>query len=159
MIVRRGAPGDAPAIAAIWNGVIANTTATFTTEPKDPEALAALADTVWIAEDGATVLGFALMAPFRAGPGYASVREHSVYVADTAHGRGVGPALMRALEAEAVETGIDHLIAGISGENAAAIAFHAALGFQHVGRLPSVGQKFGRRIDLVLMQKNLSKER
>lgn len=147
-----------PAIAAIWNPVIRDSTITFTTDEKTPEALAA-----WLtagpprlaAEAEGRLLGFAAWGPFRGGPGYARIAEHTIFAAPDARGRGVGRALMTALEAEARAQGLGSLVGGISGENEAAIAFHTRLGYREVGRVPRAGWKFDRWIELVLMQKPL----
>ena len=72
-----------------------------------------------------------------------------------AQGGGVGRALMTAIEAHARSNGVHSLWAGISAENPGGVGFHRALGFVHVARLPEVGFKFGRWMDLVLMQKIL----
>jgi phosphinothricin acetyltransferase len=155
LTVRRATVEDAPAIAAIWNAVIVHTTITFTTELKDADEIADRAHEFRVAEKNGAVVGFACLVPFRSGPGYADVREHSIHVDASARGAGVGRALMTALEADARAAGLRVLMAGISGENPGAVIFHARLGFEQVGRLPGVGVKFGRRLDLVLMQKNL----
>lgn len=156
-MIRPACPEDAEAIAAIWNRIIRDTAATFTTEEKDPSAIADAMRTqpIWVAEEKGAALGFATYSQFRGGPGYAQTMEHSVHVAQGAEGRGIGRALMSVLEDHARAQGIHSLIAGISGENPAGIAFHAALGYANTARLPQVGWKFGRWHDLVLMQKFL----
>ena len=105
--------------------------------------------------DGAQVLGFASFGPFRKGLGYARVKEHSICLAEGVRGAGLGARLLLALEDEARAKGVTHMIAGVSGENPAGQRFHARHGYERVGHLPEIGQKFGRRIDLVLMQKTL----
>jgi L-amino acid N-acyltransferase YncA len=161
MSVRAALPGDAPAIAEIWNRYIRETAVTFTTAEKTVEGLAAdIAARAapmgfFVAEDAGRVLGFATSFAFRSGPGYARSLEHSILLAPGAGGRGLGRALMAALEDRAREGGAHVLVAGISGENAGAVAFHAALGFEKVGEMPEVGHKFGRYMPLVLMQKFL----
>jgi phosphinothricin acetyltransferase len=82
--------------------------------------------------------------------------EHSVHLTEAARGKGLGRALMAVLEDHARQGGAHLMIAGISGENPGAQAFHAALGYAHVARIPEAGWKWGRYIDLVLMQKILS---
>ncbi|WP_322865650.1 N-acetyltransferase family protein [Aquicoccus sp. G2-2] len=158
-MIRAARASDADAIAAIWNTVISETTITFTTTRKTTNGLAADIMTrgsgFLVAEESSEILGFATYFPFRNGPGYAHTVEHSIMLAPSAKGKGLGRALMDVLCENARAAGKHSLIAGVSGENAAAIAFHAALGFRVIARLPEVGRKFGRWHDLVLMQKML----
>ncbi|WP_226626937.1 GNAT family N-acetyltransferase [Alloyangia pacifica] len=159
MIIRPATAGDAAAVAAIWNPIIDDSAATFTNLRKTPEGLqadiAARGPAFLVAEDAGLVLGFATFFQFRSGPGYAKTLEHTVILGPAARGRGVGRALMEALMTEARGQGAHCLFAGVSGENQAGIDFHAALGFREMARLPEVGFKFGRWMDLVLMQKFL----
>lgn len=158
-MIRDARPGDAAAIAAIWNPIIEDSAITFTTEPKTEAGVQAMIEArgagFLVAEEAGAILGFASFGPFRAGPGYAASAEHTILLAPQAQGRGLGRALMQALEERARAAGIHVLIGGISAENTQAIGFHAAMGFSETGRLPEVGRKFGRWLDLVLMQKNL----
>lgn len=157
-MIRPARPEDAPAIAALWNRVIAETTQTFTTLPKDPADLAqriAAGTPWWVAEAGGAVLGHATYGQFRSGPGYAHSMEHSIHLAPAAQGLGLGRALMAALEDHARAAGVHVMIAGVSGDNPGGIAFHAALGYAEVGRLPEVGRKWGQWLTLVLMAKRL----
>ncbi len=155
-MIRAARATDAPAIMEIWNAVIRDTTITFTpTELTFAEVELKLAGPhpflVW--EEGSQVSGFARYFPFRSGEGYRFTVEHSIMLAPSAQGRGVGRALMLALFEHAVQADIHAMVAGISAENADAIAFHAIMGFETVATMPEVGFKFGRWIDLVLMQK------
>jgi len=156
-VIDRAGPADVAAVTALWNEVIAQTTITFTSAPKEAAAIADLIETqpVFVAREGAEPLGFATFAQFRGGDGYAHTMEHAIYLTDAARGRGFGRALMEKVEKAAKADGAHSLIAGISGENENGIAFHAKLGFEHVGRVPEAGRKFGRFLDLVLMQKRL----
>lgn len=157
-MIRPALPADAEAVAAIWNVLIRDTTATFTTAEKDPRTLARQIDDgapFFVADHDGTVAGFVTAFQFRGGPGYAHTYEHSVHVAQDAQGKGLGRALMAAMETDLRARGVHSLFAGVSGENAAGIGFHAAMGYREVARLPEVGWKFGRWHDLVLMQKML----
>ena len=159
LTIRRARPGDGAAIAALHNPVIAHTAITFTTRPRlegEVDALIAGGQGHWLAEAGGAALGFATYVPFRRGPGYARTFEPTVIVAPRGRGRGAGRALVAALQRDAAAAGGHSLFAGVSGENAAGLAFHAALGFAEAARLRQVGWKFGRWHDLVLMQKFLS---
>lgn len=156
-MIRDACSSDASEIAMIWNAVIEETSATFTTELKTFDEVASLIDqgpTLVVENDGA-VAGFARFGPFRSGPGYRFVAEHSIYLARSEQGGGQGRTLLATLEARAREAGIDTFVAGIGGENVGARAFHEAMGYVQVGVLPSLGEKFGRRHDLVFMQKAL----
>lgn len=156
-MIERARATDTAAVLALWNEVISQTTITFTSALKTTQQIADLIATqpVFIARDGDDVLGFATYAQFRGGDGYRLTQEHAIYLSEAARGRGLGKALLSAVEDHAREAGNYALIAGISGENAGGLGFHQAMGFQQVGRIPQVGHKFGRFLDLVLMQKLL----
>ena len=162
MILRPAGAADHPAILALWNPLIRETTITFSSEEKTPAALAAMIDgrralgqEFFLASEGAELLGFATYAQFRGGDGYANAMEHTVILGQAARGRGVGRALMSRLEDHARAGGAHTLFAGVSAENPAAVAFHAALGFRTLVRIPEAGRKFGRWLDLLLMMKFL----
>lgn len=162
-MIRDATPADAPAIAAIWNPVIRDTAITFNAAEKSDADIAAMIRTrqadghgFLLAEEGGQTLGFATYAQFRGGVGYARTMEHTILLAPAAQRRGLGRALMTALEDHARAGGAMSLFAGVSAENPAGRAFHAAIGFAEVAILQRVGFKFGRTMDLVLMQKFLT---
>ena len=159
MIVRSANCKDAEAIAALVNPIIRDTAITFTTAEKDVdalrEAISAADGAYHVAELDGDVVGYATYFQFRGGPGYAHTMEHSIALKPEARGSGAGRALMSAIEAHAKARGTHSLIAGVSAENPAGVAFHAAVGFREIAVLPQVGRKFGRWMDLVLMQKLL----
>ena len=157
-MIRPAAPADAADLHAIWTPVIRETTSIFHTTERTPEEIAALTDgpdpfLVW--DEGGRVLGFARCFPFRAGNGYTHTVEHTIILAPDARSRGGGRRLIDALAAAAAARGKHTMWGAISAENAPALAFHAACGFQPYGRLPEVGYKFGRWLDLVLMGRRL----
>jgi len=146
----------------IWNELILNSELTFNSIPVEKDALAAhiahKAETgraFLLAEDADGLLGFATYGPFRTSNGYRHTCEHTIYLAPHAQGRGTGRALMTAVEQHARTAGDHSMIAGISHVNDRAVAFHAALGYREIARLPEVGTKFGHWYDLILMQKML----
>lgn len=162
MHVRAVEDGDLEAILAITNDAILNSTAIYEYEPRTRAQQQAWLDVraesgwpVFVAVDDESIAGFATFGPFRDKPGYASTVEHSVYVASSRQGAGVGKALMAALLAEARERRLHAMVGGIDASNAPSLEFHRALGFEEVGRLPEVAWKFGRWLDLIFMQKLL----
>ncbi len=159
LIIRVATSDDAPAIAAIWNHYIRHTAVTFNSQEKTDQDVAADIESksgaFWVASDGDTIGGFATYGAFRGGVGYARTKEHTIQLDPAFSGRGAGRALMDVLCAHAKAQGIHSLWAGISEENPAGVAFHRAIGFEHVAILPEVGFKFDRWMDLVLMQKFL----
>lgn len=158
MILRPADTRDAPGIAALVNPVIRDTAITFTTEEKTASTLArAIRETgaYFVACDGPRIVGYACYFPFRNGPGYRHTKEHSIALLPHTRGTGVGRGLMTMLEDHARDNEVHTLWAGVSGENPAGVAFHKAIGFAEVATLPQVGFKFGRWMDLVLLQKYL----
>lgn len=155
-MIRPATALDAQALADLWNPWITDTAITFAAAPKtaaDVARMIATRPAFFTTDDHA---GFATYGQFRAGNGYATCMEHTVILSPHAQGRGLGRALMLAVESHAKAHGAHQMIAGISAENPAAVAFHARLGYHHIARILQAGFKFGRFMDLVLMQKILS---
>ena len=157
--IRDATAADADAICAIYNAAVRETTAIW----NDVEVDAAnrvrwLADRqgagfpVLVAERDGGIAGYASFGPFRAFDGYRFTVENSVYVAEMARSAGMARALMEALIVRARQMGLHAMVAAIEADNAASIRLHASLGFQEAGRLPQVGTKFGRWLDLLFMQ-------
>lgn len=162
-MIRPARVSDASAIAEFWNVMIRDTLATFTTIEKTESDIAAMIGVrdgaFWVHESIETageVDGFATFGPFRVGPGYRATMEHTVILAQTAQGRGVGRALMAQVEHGVQKAGGHVLVAGISSANPGAVAFHARLGFQQTACMPEVGRKNGQWLDLIFMQKTIS---
>ena len=163
MIVRDAVDGDLEAVRRIYNDAVAHTTAIWNEVVVDLDdrrrwaaARRALGYPVLVAEVDGEVAGYGSFGDFRAFDGYRHTCEHSVYVGDRFRRRGIARALVVELEARARGLGKHAMIAGIEADNAASIALHAALGFTEVGRLPQVGCKFDRWLDLVFMEKILA---
>jgi L-amino acid N-acyltransferase YncA len=109
--------------------------------------------------DPTRVLGFAYAAPYHKRPAYAGTFEDSVYVAPQSAGRGIGTNLLSALVIELNDLKAREIIAMIGDrENKASVALHRKLSFNHVGILTGVGEKFTRRLDVVLMQRTLRRD-
>ena len=161
--IRPATSDDLPAIRVLFNVLIPTTTVAFrdhlASEDELRDWFAAQtehAHPVLVADLDDEVVGYTTWASFRGGerfPGYRHTAELTIHVRAEAHGRGVGRALLEALVDEAARRDIHVLVAGIDADNDASIAFHAALGFVEVARMPEVGRKFDRWLDLVLMQR------
>jgi phosphinothricin acetyltransferase len=154
---------DLADVLAIYNQVIATTTAVYREDPATLEdrrewwqARAAQGYPVLVAVEDGAVVGFASFGDFRPWPGYRFTVEHSVHVRVDRRGSGVGQALMQPLIARARGLGKHVMMAGVDADNAGSIRFHERLGFERVGHLREVGFKFGRRLDLVFLQRLLS---
>jgi phosphinothricin acetyltransferase len=166
MQIRAARPSDVPAITAIQNALLGSTTYEWTEAPFEVDdrlawltAKEAGGDAVLVAVDDDRVVGFAAYGDFRdtrRWPGYRFTVEHSVHVAESHWGAGVGRALMDALLEHARRRGKRVIVAAIDSSNTGSIAFHERLGFVVVARMPGVGEKWGRRLSLVLMQLELA---
>lgn len=162
LTIRPAGEADLPAILAIYNAVIATTTAVYSEAPVTLEDRQGWLESkrrrgfpVIVAEADGRVAGFGAFDDFRAWPCYRHTVEHSVHVDAACRGRGVGRALVEALLAEAKARGLHRMIAGIDADNAVSIGLHRALGFTSAGVLTEVGRKFDRWLDLAFMQKAL----
>ena len=162
MPIRQSTPADLPAILAIYNEVIATSTAIYLDEPVTLASREAwLADKnvrgfpLLVVDDGGDIAGFASYGDFRPFHGYRFTVEHSVHVASAHRGKGLGRALVLALLPLARAQGKHVMLGAIDGDNEASIRFHQQLGFEQTARMPQLGYKFGRWLDLVIMQKRL----
>jgi L-amino acid N-acyltransferase YncA len=160
---RAAEPRDLPALLAIYNQIVATSTAIYRDDPTNLEERAAWLAArqaagypVIVAERGAEVLGFASYGEFRgAFPGYRFTVEHSVHIGEGARGLGVGATLMGHLTDLAREAGVHVMLGAVDADNSASLKFHEKLGFAPTGRLHEVGWKFGRWLDLVFVEKRL----
>ena len=162
LTVRDATESDLPAILAIYNDVVATTTAVYRDDPATLEdrvawwrGRVAQGYPVLVALDAGEVVGFATFGDFRAWPGYRFTVEHTVHVRADWRGRGVGRVLMLPLLERARALGKHVMIAGVDADNLGSIRFHERLGFERSGHLREVGFKFGRRLDLVFLQRML----
>ena len=163
LVVRDATLEDAEDILGIYNYAAVHTTAVWTDGPADLASRRAWMSArqeagypVLVAMKGRDVVGFASFGDFRAFPGYRHTVENSVYVSERHHRAGIGRSLMIALIERATLLNKHIMVAAIEASNSASIALHASFGFAEVGRMPEVGCKFGRWLDMVLMQKQLA---
>ncbi|MCC5963874.1 MAG: N-acetyltransferase [Rhodobacteraceae bacterium] len=164
MQIRNARLTDAAAIAAIWAPIIRDTVITFNPVFRSAADIAAMIAArqedghafLVAAEGHADCVGFGSYAQFRGGQGYARTMEHTINLAPAARGRGLGRALLHALEDHATRAGAHVMVAAIGSDNTASIRFHRQAGYIRIGTMPQVGWKFGRYHDLALMQKILA---
>jgi L-amino acid N-acyltransferase YncA len=149
-----------PEIRDIYNEVIRNSTAVFsdvevTLENREAwfDAKRAAGFPLLAAVEPAGVVGFGTFGEFRSWPGYRHSVEHTVHVRADCRGRGIGRALVEALLHEAARMQKHVMIGGIDAQNVTSLSLHEKLGFQVAGELKEVGFKFGRWLDLKLMQR------
>lgn len=162
-LIRPSRDEDLDAITRIYGHHVLHGTGTFeTTPPTLAEMTARRADVLgkglpWlVAEEGGQVLGYAYGNWFKPRPAYRFSVEDSIYMDPAAHRQGLGRALLAELLAALERAGTRKVMAVIGDSaNAGSIGVHKALGFEPVGVVQSCGWKFGRWLDIVLMQKTL----
>ena len=150
----------ATAILDIFNEAILTSTALYDYRPRAPESMAPWFETkrkgnfpvIGIESQDGTLLAFGSYGSFRAWPAYKYTVEHSVYVHRDHRGKGLGRVIMQALIQAARERDVHAMVGAIDASNTASLALHESLGFQRVGTMPQVGFKFGRWLDLALVQ-------
>jgi len=157
MIARAATAADADTIASLLNAHLSTTTIEWTDTPWTTETILEWLDeheTVLVAEQRREIVGVAAFGWFRdvvKRPGYRFTVENTIHVREDQWGSGVGRYRMQALVNEARKSGKHTMIAAIDGSNEVSIRFHERLGFVEVARMPEIGAKFGRWLDLVLL--------
>ena len=161
MEVRLAGPDDAEAIRSIYNLEVTTSTVTFDLVPRTPEAqrawlaIHAGVHPAVVAVEAGAVVGFGSLAPYRSRPAYATTAEDSVYVHRERRGRGHGRVILAELVRLGTVHGFHALMARVVGGHEVSIALHLALGFELVGVEREVGRKFGRWLDVVVLQRLL----
>ncbi len=161
MRIRPATTDDAEATAAIYNAEVVESDVTFDLVPRTLDEQRAWLDArsgaleVVVAELDDQVVGFASLSAYKERPAYRATVEDSVYVGAAARGRGIGRALLNEIVDVASARGFHTVIGRIVGGHDASIRLHRAAGFEHVGTEREVGRKFGRWLDVEIMQRML----
>jgi L-amino acid N-acyltransferase len=157
--IRPAVLADFEAITEIYNEVLLNSTAIYRDVPVNVQDRVEWWESqqkkrypVLVAEEEGPVLGFASFGDFRPWPGYRFSVEGTIHLSPQARRKGVGTALLKELIAAAKAAGKHMLIAGVDSENTASLNFLERSGFKRTAHLQEVGYKFGRFLDLVLLQ-------
>ena len=162
--VRAASSQDVSAIVAIYAPQVLRGTASFELETPDAdEMLRRMAGIIelglpyLVAEIDGEIAGYAYVSRFRPRAAYHATGENSVNVAERFPRRGVARQLMHQLMDRSARIGLREMIAVIGDPtaNSASVAFHRSLGFKQAGVLRSVGEKFGRALDVMMMQQSL----
>jgi L-amino acid N-acyltransferase YncA len=164
MRTRLATVADEHAIRTIYNREVVSTTVTFDLVPRTRDDQVA-----WLAghsgahpaivavDEAGLVAGFGSLSPYRSRPAYSTTVEDSVYVDEAYRGQGVGRLLLAELVRLAEAHGFHTVIARVVGGHQVSIALHTSCGFELVGVEREVGRKFGRWLDVALMQRLLSR--
>ena len=161
--IRPSRDEDVPAITAIYRHHVLHGVASFEEMPPDENEITRRRGEIvkrglpyLVAERDGRVIGYCYAGPFRPRTGYRFTLEDSVYIDAGEVGRGIARTLLERVIARCSELGYRQMVAVIGGrETIPSIRLHEALGFTHIGVLPAVGFKFGRWIDIVLLQRTL----
>jgi L-amino acid N-acyltransferase len=165
VIVRDAVLADMAALRDIYNALIPTTTIAWTEERQTLDQRIAwfeqqqdAGSPVLVADRGDDIVGFCSYGSFRGRGkwhGYRHTVEHTIHVRESHWGGGVGRVLLEALIERATTGEIHVMVGAIDADNISSIEFHRRLGFVEVGRMPEIGRKFDRWLDLVLMQRIL----
>jgi L-amino acid N-acyltransferase len=162
MLIRPATESDLPAILAIYNQIVATSTATYNDQPATLEdrltwfrSRMKSGYPVLVATVEDQIAGFASFGDFRSWPGYRFSVEHTVHL-DAAHrGHGIGKQLLQTLIPIAQELGKHAMVGAVDAENPISIRLHESLGFERVAHFKEIGYKFDRWLDLIFFEKIL----
>jgi len=158
-MIRRAKLEDLGCITDIYNKAILTTVATFETHPKTEDEQRrwfyshGAGKPVLVAELDGAIAGWASLSEWSDRCAYSDTAEVSLYVRENLQGKGIGKKLLQAIVDEGRNVGLHTVIARITDGNDVSIHLHESVGFQHIGLMKEVGRKFGKRIDVYLMQK------
>ncbi|MFM1887377.1 MAG: hypothetical protein RL026_2534 [Pseudomonadota bacterium] len=152
------------AILDVLNDAILHTTALYEYEPRTPQSMDGWFATrhergfpvLGLEDRDGVLLGFATYGVFRAYAAFGRCVEHSVYIHPAHRGQGHGERLLRELLDRATAQQLHLMVGCLDAGNAASIALHRKLGFEHAGTLREAGWKFGRWLDLAFYQRLLA---
>ncbi len=159
--IRNALLSDLESLTQIYNEAIVTTTATFDTEPKSvAERMQWFQEhderhPVLVAELDGLVVGWASLSRWSGRPAYDDTAETSFYVKSGFRGRGIGRKLKGAIIEEARRLRFHTLIARVAGESEVSVHLNESFGFVHIGTMKEVGKKFGRLLDVHILQKML----
>ena len=157
--IRAAKLDDLKDITEIYNEAIKNTTATFDTQNKTLETQKewfknhGKKNPIIVAEEDKKIVGWAALTQYSTKCAYSDFAEISLYVKKEKQGQGIGKQLIQKIVEEGKKAGLHALLARITDGNKKSIHLHEIVGFQHVGILREAGYKFGKRLDVYLMEK------
>jgi phosphinothricin acetyltransferase len=158
MNIRFATESDQQAIMDIYNDAVQNTTATFDTEPRSLQNQMEWFrkhkknHPVFVAEENNNVLGWASLSPWSDRCAYDTTVEVSVYIHKDSRGRGIGSKLLEVVTKEGRKVNNHTVISRITQGNEVSIHIHEKLGYHHIGVMKEVGFKFGKFLDVHMMQ-------
>lgn len=163
MLIRPVEMRDVAAVTDVYAHNVLHGTGTFELDPPSADEMTDRIDAILgaglpylVADLDGAVAGFAYAGPYRTRPAYANTVEDSIYLSPDAFGRGLGTALLSAVLTASESWGARQVVAVIGdSDNRASVRLHEKCGFTHVGTLRSVGWKFDRWLDTVVMQRAL----
>ena len=159
LTIRDAESNDLDEITNIYNWAILNTTATFDNIPKSIDEQKSWfndhgnKNPIIIAELDEKIVGWASLSKWSDRCAYSDTAEISLYVKNGFIGRGIGKKIMEHIIKKGESVGLHVLIARITEGNKNSIHLHESFGFEHIGIMREVGKKFGRLLDVYLMQK------
>ncbi len=164
IITREATEDDLPQLLAIYNHVIANTTAVYSYEPHSLEMRRAWFEErkqqqfpVLVVEIDQVIAGFGSYGSFRAWPAYRHTVENSVYVHHEYRGKGIAKIILQLLIKDAGAKNYHAMIAGIDSTNEVSMNLHRQFGFVEVAHFKEVGYKFDKWLDLKFFELLLNK--
>ena len=159
LVIRNATIDDLESVTKIYNDAILNTIATFDTEIKTIEEQIqwfeghGKKNPIIVAEEKGSVIGWAALSKYSTRCAYSNTAEISLYVSEKNQDKGIGKKLMKSIIKEGEKAGLHVIIARITDGNKKSIHIHETFGFNHIGVIKEVGNKFGKCLDVYLMQK------